>query len=167
MSAVIVELDRREREAGIQVVVHTPAEGPGRAGAGDSINAGMGDSDQTVNKDMEFVRAHGELGAELNVVLVRADTRRIFVVAAEIGLEAEPIGDVSRKRSVPAAAMRKRVAIEQGIADKEIACGAFTGHAVAPLRPTAERKNKKHENNQGFAHHSASPPVGMVLRHLL
>src|SRR5262245_61020911 len=106
MSTVVIKLDRSEGEARVEFIVHAAAEHPGRAGVtGRNVRAEMSDTDQTVNEEFQPVGVGRELRAKQNVVLARADAAARFVIAAKIGLESEPIVQVSGERGFPAAAV--------------------------------------------------------------
>src|SRR5258707_9400828 len=156
VSSVIVELYRPESKVGIQVIVHAAAECPGRAGiTGADVGAEMGNAHQSMDKEVQLVRAMHELRAEQDVVLAGANAIGRFVIAAEIRLQAEPITQIAGERGLPSAAVGECVTVEQRVTQEDVTRRTFMAHATSPLGPAADRKKKKHENEERFAHLSA------------
>src|SRR6478609_1385639 len=138
VSAVIVKLDRADSKVGAKIVINAAADDPSRAGAaGANVGAEMGHAEQSVDEEVQLVNAVRKLRSEENVVFPRANACDRFVIAAQVGLQAEPVIEIAGESGFPSAGVGEGIAIEERVADKYVAGRTFMAHVARFLRPAA------------------------------
>ena len=119
---MIIKLDRPHRKVGAKIIINASADYPARAGAaGAYVGAEMSNAEQSVDEEVQFIYAVRELRPEENVVFARPNAAERLVIAAQVGLQSEPVIEIAGKSGFPSAGVGKRIAIQQRVADKHVA----------------------------------------------
>ena len=156
MRAVIIKLRHAPRYLIIECVICAASQHPSGAGIRWSrINICMGDSYQSMAEQAQAFTFSRNLRAKQHIEFVRMGSALRFVIAAEIGLQPEPVIDVAGERSLKSAGSRKSVTVKQGIADIDVSGAVIVCHSLGPCGGT---KSNHRNGEEQLAHSEMIPP---------